>query len=114
MVENQQDRRRPYRAAGALRAECGGNDWTATPRTPMETTPSAIARTEIKRLQTIGPAPKHISGDLFHAHQPPRLAHPGRRARVGYLLGPGSRMWYTDPERFTNRVEVCGPVLALR
>jgi cytochrome c oxidase subunit 3 len=25
-----------------------------------------------------------------------------------YLLGPGSRMWRTDPERFTNRVEVSG------
>lgn len=25
-----------------------------------------------------------------------------------YLLGPGSRMWRTDPARFTNRVEVAG------
>jgi cytochrome c oxidase subunit 3 len=25
-----------------------------------------------------------------------------------YLLGPGSRMWKTDPARFTNRVEVAG------
>ena len=25
-----------------------------------------------------------------------------------YLLGPGTRMWKTDPERFTNRVEVAG------
>ena len=25
-----------------------------------------------------------------------------------YLLGPGSRMWKTDPGRFTNRVEVAG------
>jgi cytochrome c oxidase subunit III len=27
---------------------------------------------------------------------------------IGYLLGPGSRMWFTDPERFTNRIEVSG------
>ena len=27
---------------------------------------------------------------------------------IGYLWGPGSRMWRTDPERFTNRVEVSG------
>jgi cytochrome c oxidase subunit III len=27
---------------------------------------------------------------------------------IGYLWGPGSRMWHTDPERFTNRVEVSG------
>jgi heme/copper-type cytochrome/quinol oxidase subunit 3 len=25
-----------------------------------------------------------------------------------YLWGPGSRMWFTDPQRFTNRVEVAG------
>ncbi len=25
-----------------------------------------------------------------------------------YLLGPGARMWRTDPSRFTNRVEVAG------
>ncbi len=27
---------------------------------------------------------------------------------IGYLLGPGSKMWKTEPERFTNRVEVVG------
>ncbi len=26
----------------------------------------------------------------------------------GYLWGPGSRMWKSSPERFTNRVEVAG------
>jgi len=26
----------------------------------------------------------------------------------GYLWGPGSRMWKTEPERFTNRIEVAG------
>ncbi len=26
----------------------------------------------------------------------------------GYLLGPGSKMWETDPVRFTNRIEVAG------
>ena len=26
----------------------------------------------------------------------------------GYLWGPGVRMWRTDPQRFTNRVEVAG------
>jgi cytochrome c oxidase subunit 3 len=25
-----------------------------------------------------------------------------------YLLGPGSKMWKTDPQRFTNRVEIAG------
>jgi heme/copper-type cytochrome/quinol oxidase subunit 3 len=26
----------------------------------------------------------------------------------GYLLGPGAKMWFTEPERFTNRIEVAG------
>jgi heme/copper-type cytochrome/quinol oxidase subunit 3 len=26
----------------------------------------------------------------------------------GYLLGPGIKMWQTEPQRFTNRVEVAG------
>ncbi len=26
----------------------------------------------------------------------------------GYLWGPGTKMWKTDPERFTNRIEVAG------
>ncbi len=26
----------------------------------------------------------------------------------GYLLGPGAKMWKTEPQRFTNRIEVAG------
>jgi heme/copper-type cytochrome/quinol oxidase subunit 3 len=26
----------------------------------------------------------------------------------GYLLGPGAKMWHTEPQRFTNRVEAAG------
>ena len=25
-----------------------------------------------------------------------------------YMWGPGSKMWKTDPERFTNRIEIAG------
>ena len=27
---------------------------------------------------------------------------------IGYLWGPGSKMYKTDPEHFTNRIEVSG------
>jgi cytochrome c oxidase subunit 3 len=27
---------------------------------------------------------------------------------IGFLWGPGSKMWKTDPERFTNRIEISG------
>ena len=26
----------------------------------------------------------------------------------GYLWGPGAKMWKTEPERFTNRIEIAG------
>jgi heme/copper-type cytochrome/quinol oxidase subunit 3 len=26
----------------------------------------------------------------------------------GYLMGPGSKMWKTEPEHFTNRIEIAG------
>ena len=32
----------------------------------------------------------------------------GGMAVNAYLLGPGAKMWKTDPQRFTNRVEVAG------
>ena len=27
---------------------------------------------------------------------------------LGYLWGPGIKMWTSEPERFTNRIEVAG------
>lgn len=27
---------------------------------------------------------------------------------IGFLWGPGSKLWKTDPERFTNRIEISG------
>ncbi|HTX21021.1 MAG TPA: cytochrome c oxidase subunit 3 [Candidatus Aquilonibacter sp.] len=27
---------------------------------------------------------------------------------IGYLWGPGRKLWYTDPEHYTNRIEVSG------
>jgi cytochrome c oxidase subunit 3 len=27
---------------------------------------------------------------------------------IGYFYGPGSKMWNSDPERFTNRIEIVG------
>ena len=27
---------------------------------------------------------------------------------IGFLWGPGSKLWETDPERFTNRIEISG------
>jgi cytochrome c oxidase subunit III len=27
---------------------------------------------------------------------------------IAFLWGPGAKMWRTEPERFTNRIEVSG------
>ena len=54
------------------------------------------------------PEAQHLHRDLFHAHRPARAAHSRRHARDFLLLGLGGAMWKTDPERFTNRIEVSG------
>ena len=37
-----------------------------------------------------------------------RVLLPAGALVIGYLWGPGSSMWKTDPERFTNRIEISG------
>jgi cytochrome c oxidase subunit III len=50
----------------------------------------------------------HLLRDLFHLTGLHALHVLGGMAVNAYLWGPGSKMWHTDPERLTNRVEVSG------
>jgi hypothetical protein len=54
------------------------------------------------------PVAQHVPRDLFYAYRPARAAHLGGSIVIGYLWGPGSKLWKKDPERFTNRIEVSG------
>ncbi len=67
-----------------------------------------IPRADIKRMQNYGPAHNNFLGIYFTITILHALHILGGVVVIAYLWGPGSRMWYTDPERYTNRVEVSG------
>ena len=50
----------------------------------------------------------HVIAYTHSGHYPSQLYGFACLAVIGFLWGPGSRMWKTDPERFTNRVEISG------
>jgi len=63
---------------------------------------------EIKRLSAFVPAHSTYFAIYFTLTALHALHVFGGALVIGYLFGPGSKMWHTDPERFTNRVEVAG------
>ena len=73
-----------------------------------------IERAQIQRMQNYGPAHNTFTAIYFTLTGLHGLHVIGGMLVFAYLWGPGSAMWKTEPERFTNRVEVGGPVLALR
>jgi cytochrome c oxidase subunit III len=67
-----------------------------------------IPRAEIKSMQNYGPWHNTYMAIYFTLTGLHALHVIGGALVIGYLWGPGSRMWKTDPERFTNRVEISG------
>src|ERR1043165_7456740 len=63
---------------------------------------------EIKRLSAFVPAHSTYFAIYFTLTALHGLHVLGGAIVIGFLFGPGSKMWHTDPERFTNRVEVAG------
>lgn len=70
--------------------------------------PVEIPLAEIKRLSAFVPAHSTYFAIYFTLTALHALHVLGGVVVIGYLFGPGSKMWHTDPERFTNRVEVAG------
>ncbi len=68
----------------------------------------AIPKEDIVRMQNYGPAHNTFLAIYFTMTGLHALHIIGGLLVMIYLWGPGSRMWQTDPERFTNRVEVSG------
>ncbi len=56
----------------------------------------------------LGPATNNFLGLYFTLTGLHVLHLAGGMLVNAYLLGPGARMWTSDPQRFTNRVEVAG------
>ncbi len=63
---------------------------------------------QIKKLESFGPWHLTYLAIYFTLTGLHALHVIGGALVIGYFWGPGSRMWYSDPERFTNRVEVAG------
>lgn len=67
-----------------------------------------IPAADIKKIQNYGPWHNTFTAIYFTMSGLHALHIIGGALVIFYLWGPGSRMWKTDPERFTNRVEVSG------
>ena len=67
-----------------------------------------IVASEIKKIGNYGPALNNYLALYFTMTALHALHIIGGAVVIAFLWGPGSKMWKTDPERFTNRVEVSG------
>ncbi len=63
---------------------------------------------QISSLDTYGPWHNTYTAIYFTLTGLHALHVIGGAIVIGFLWGPGSRLWKTDPERFTNRIEVSG------
>jgi cytochrome c oxidase subunit 3 len=67
-----------------------------------------IEPAQIQKIGNYGPAHNTFTAIYFVLTGLHALHILGGIVVFAYLWGPGSRMWKTEPERFTNRVEVAG------
>jgi cytochrome c oxidase subunit 3 len=67
-----------------------------------------IQAADIKKMQNYGPWHNTYTAIYFTLTGLHALHILGGTLVIAFLWGPGSRMWKTDPARFTNRVEVSG------
>lgn len=67
-----------------------------------------ISAANIIKMQNYGPWHNTFTAIYFTMTGLHALHIIGGTLVIGFLWGPGSRMWKTDPERFTNRIEVSG------
>jgi cytochrome c oxidase subunit 3 len=67
-----------------------------------------LPRAQIKKMSSYGPWHNTYTAIYFTLTGLHALHVIGGALVIGFLWGPGSKMWRTDPERFTNRVEVSG------
>jgi cytochrome c oxidase subunit 3 len=73
-----------------------------------EHTEITIPRDQIKKMENYGPWHSTYLAIYFTLTGLHALHVIGGAIVIGFLWGPGSRLWKTDPERFANRIEVSG------
>ena len=74
----------------------------------IKTTELEIPRSKIVSMQNYGPWHNTYLALYFTLTGLHALHIIGGSIVIGYLWGPGRRLWKTNPEQFTNRVEVSG------
>ncbi|EEF57106.1 cytochrome c oxidase subunit 3 [Pedosphaera parvula] len=67
-----------------------------------------IKKSDVKYMENYGPWHSTYMAIYFTLTGLHALHVIGGALVIGFIWGPGSKMWKTDPERFTNRVEVSG------
>jgi cytochrome c oxidase subunit III len=75
---------------------------------PHEHKEITIARDQIKKMDNYGPWHSTYLAIYFTLTGLHALHVIGGAIVIGFLWGPGSKLWKRDPERFTNRIEVSG------
>jgi cytochrome c oxidase subunit 3 len=81
-------------------------DLKATKATPHEEI--KIEGAQVVKASCYGPAHHTYNAIYFTLTGLHALHVIGGAIVIGFLWGPGSKMWKTDPERFTNRIEISG------
>lgn len=80
----------------------------AEPKEGEAETEIKIPAAQIKSMDNYGPWHNDYLAIYFTLTGLHALHVIGGALVIGFLWGPGSKMWKTDPERFTNRIEVSG------
>lgn len=75
---------------------------------PVKHEDISIPTSQIKSMQNYGPWHNTYTAIYFTLTGLHALHVIGGAIVIGFLWGPGSKLWKTDPERFTNRIEVSG------
>ncbi len=70
--------------------------------------PVKIDRADIVSMENYSPRHNTYTAIYFTLTGLHALHILGGTLVIAYLWGPGRKLWYTDPERFTNRIEVSG------
>lgn len=67
-----------------------------------------LARQDIKKLECYGPFHNTYFAIYFTLTGLHALHVLGGALVIGWIWGPGAKLWKTDPARYTNRVEISG------
>jgi cytochrome c oxidase subunit III len=75
---------------------------------PHEHQEIKVERAQIKKMENYGPRHNTYTAIYFTLTGLHALHVVAGAIVIGFLWGPGSKLWKTDPERFTNRIEISG------